>query len=74
MTTIFTLPLPVLFEIELLGFVEYSGPQDVDDLREHQRNLTFEQRLAAANSEREVGNDLFQQNMIGRAVGRYLKV
>jgi tetratricopeptide (TPR) repeat protein len=62
-----------LFEIELLGFVEYSGAEDAEDLREQQRNLPFEQRLAAAKSEREMGNDYFKQNMIGKAVGRYLK-
>ena len=65
----------VLFEIELLGFVDYSAAEDIDEMRsEEQRNVSFQQRLAAANSEREVGNDFFQQNMIGRAIGKYLKV
>ncbi|CAI8015330.1 Inactive peptidyl-prolyl cis-trans isomerase FKBP6 [Geodia barretti] len=59
----------ILFEVELLGFVEYHTAEG----EEEGRNQSFEQRLAAANSEREVGNDYFQQNMIGRAVGRYLK-
>jgi FK506-binding protein 6 len=59
----------ILFEVELLGFVEYHGAEGEGE----GRSLSFEQRLAAANSEREVGNDYFQQNMIGRAVGRYLK-
>ena len=54
----------------MLGFVEYHTAEG----EEEGRNQSFEQRLAAANSEREVGNDYFQQNMIGRAVGRYLKV
>ena len=66
--------MPVLFEIELLGFVDYSAAEDLRDLGGQQRNATFELRLAAANSEREAGNDYFQQSMIGRAVGKYLKV
>ena len=65
----------VLFEIELLGFVDYSAAEDLESSsRDQQQHVTFEQRLAAANSEREVGNDFFQQNMIGKAVGKYLKV
>ena len=65
----------VLFEIELLGFVDYSAAEDLESASsDQQQHITFEQRLAAANSEREVGNDFFQQNMIGKAVGKYLKV
>ena len=49
--------------------------EDLEDLSHDQgKQATFQQRLAAANSEREIGNDFFQQNMIGKAVGRYLKV
>ena len=71
----FPSPPKVLFEIELLGFVDYSAVEDLEDLSHDQgKQATFQQRLAAANSEREVGNDFFQQNMIGKAVGRYLKV
>lgn len=65
----------VLFEIELLGFVDYSAAEDVEQAsHDQQQRVTFEQRLAAANTEREVGNDYFHQNMIGKAIGRYLKV
>lgn len=53
--------------------MDYSAVEDVES-HDQQQQVTFEQRLAAANSEREVGNDFFQQNMIGKAIGRYLKV
>ena len=36
--------------------------------------MCLEQLLAVANTEREVGNDFFQQNITGKAVGKYLKV
>ena len=64
---------PVLFEIELLGFVEYTGAE-LDENQEREKTRSFEERLAIANSEREVGNDFFQQNMLGKATGKYLKV
>ena len=54
------------------GFVDYSAAEDLESAScDQQQHVTFEQQLAAANSERD---DFFQQNMIGKAVGKYLKV
>ena len=54
--------------------MDYGAAEDLQMSHDQQQHVTFEQCLAAANSEREVGNEFFQQNMIGKAVGRYLKV
>ena len=54
--------------------MESSGIEEEEGSGEQERNLSFEDRLAIANSEREIGNDYFQQNMTGRAVGKYLRV
>jgi FK506-binding protein 6 len=64
----------VLFEIELLGIVDRSGAEDLQTSHDQPQQISFKQRLATANFERETGNEFFQQNMIGKAIGKYLKV
>ena len=64
----------VLFEIELLGIVDRSGAEDLQTSHDQPQQISFQQRLATANFERETGNEFFQQNMIGKAIGKYLKV
>lgn len=64
----------VLFEVELLNFIDHKAADDFDAFTEEERKqASFEQLLKVANSEREAGNDFYKRKQVHRAVGKYLK-
>lgn len=64
----------VLFEVELLNFIDHKAADDFDAFTEEERKqASFEQLLKVANSEREAGNDFYKRKQVHCAVGKYLK-
>ncbi|XP_070204131.1 inactive peptidyl-prolyl cis-trans isomerase FKBP6-like [Littorina saxatilis] len=62
----------VLFDIELVSFVEREGVDDYYQMTEGERKgVTFAFVCKVSKAEREEGNQLFNTNMIQRALAKY---
>lgn len=62
----------VLFEIELVSFVERDGVDDYYFMTEEEKRcVTFEFVCKVSKSEREEGNAQFKAEMYHRAIGKY---
>nr|KAG5691902.1 hypothetical protein BaRGS_033348 [Batillaria attramentaria] len=62
----------VLFEIELISFVERDGVDDYYCMTEEEkRAVTFEFVVKVSKAEREEGNQQFKAEMYHRAIGKY---
>ncbi|KAK7476593.1 hypothetical protein BaRGS_00032139 [Batillaria attramentaria] len=65
----------VLFEIELISFVERDGVDDYYCMTEEEkRAVTFEFVVKVSKAEREEGNQQFKAEMYHRAIGKYRRV
>ncbi|CAH3148927.1 unnamed protein product, partial [Porites evermanni] len=66
--------VPVLYEVELLSYIDHKAAEDYDTFTEEERKqASFEQLLRVANSEREAGNDFYKRKQVNRAINKYLK-
>jgi FK506-binding protein 6 len=62
----------LLFEIELISFIDSKAADDFDSFSEEDRRQTsVEQLIEVCHSEREIGNDFFQRQQYGRAMTKY---
>lgn len=65
----------VLFEVELLDFIDYAAVLEIENLTEEERREGhFAKILAACKAEHNTGNDYFRQKNYGKAISRYLHV
>jgi FK506-binding protein 6 len=65
----------LLFEIELISFIDSKAADDFDSFSEEDRRQTsVEQLIEVCHSEREIGNDFFQRQQYGRAMTKYSRV
>lgn len=66
--------VPVLYEVELLSYIDHKAAEDYDTFTEEERKqASFEQLLRVANSEREAGNDFYKRKQVNKAINKYLK-
>ncbi|XP_057313767.1 inactive peptidyl-prolyl cis-trans isomerase FKBP6-like isoform X2 [Hydractinia symbiolongicarpus] len=62
----------VLFEIELISYVDQEASDDFENFSEEERKqLSFDEMLKVADCLRVTGNEAFQLKQIGRASGKY---
>lgn len=64
----------VLWEIELLGFVDHGVLEDINEMpRGDKRKASFKHLLTIANGHKEVGNDLYKRKQVSQAISKYMK-
>ncbi|XP_020910390.1 inactive peptidyl-prolyl cis-trans isomerase FKBP6-like [Exaiptasia diaphana] len=64
----------VLWEIELLGFVDHGVLEDINEMpRGDKRKASFQHLLTIASGHKEVGNDLYKRKQVSQAISIYMK-
>ncbi|XP_078680061.1 inactive peptidyl-prolyl cis-trans isomerase FKBP6-like [Branchiostoma floridae x Branchiostoma belcheri] len=64
----------VLYEIEMLNFVDRSTAEEFNSLTEDQKKeATFQQLLEVAHVEKNHGNEYFQRHQFKQAISKYSK-